>query len=151
MVDVDFSPRPGIWASLASWRHTECPPPSQPLASRCWLHADDLPRFTNPSRLSGARLLPPYDAYLDQRDRATLLPDKARHRQVWAALGNAGVVPLDGEVAASWRAQKKGKRLTIAVEPFGPPAPQARAEIEAEAALLGPFRACTSVEVSFGG
>lgn len=116
---------------------------------RSWLHADDLPSFNAPPEPSSIRLLPPYDAYLDQRDRAALLPDKALHRRVWAALGNPGVVLLDGEIAGIWRAQKKGKRLAVAVEPFGPLRPQARAEIEAEAGLLGPLRACTTVEVSF--
>lgn len=116
---------------------------------RCWLHADDLNVFESPPEPFGVRLLPPYDAYLDQRDRATLLPDRARHRTVWAALGNPGVVVLDGELTGVWRAQKKGKRLLVTVEPFGPLPKRAGAEIEAEAALLGPLRACSSVEVTF--
>src|SRR3712207_7944687 len=39
---------------------------------------------------SGVRLVPPYDAYLDQRDRATLVPDKAVHGRIWKAIGNPG-------------------------------------------------------------
>src|SRR6185295_16008727 len=34
---------------------------------RCWLHADDLAAFERAPEPSGVRLLPPYDAYLDQR------------------------------------------------------------------------------------
>ena len=95
------------------------------------------------------RLLPPYDAYLDQRDRETLVPDTARHRQIWAILGNPGGLLVDGDLVGTWRPQKKGKRLTITVAAFSRLPSGARAEIEAEAALLGPIRACTSVEVAF--
>ena len=39
------------------------------------------------------RLLPPYDTYLDQRDRLTLLPDKALHTRVWTPIGGPGTLP----------------------------------------------------------
>jgi hypothetical protein len=118
---------------------------------RGWIHVDDLADFEHPPRPIGVRLLPPYDGYLDQRDRATLIPDKALHRQVWAILGNPGAVLVDGEIAGTWRPRKKGKRLDVTVTAFGSLAPAARSAIEAEAALLGPIRGCTSVEVSFDG
>jgi len=116
---------------------------------RAWVHADDVARLERPPTADGARLLPPYDAYLDQRDRATLLPDKTLHRRVWTLLGNPGVVVEDGQIIATWRPQKKGKRLDLNVEAFGPLAPETRAEIEAEAALLAPLRSCTTAAVSF--
>jgi len=116
---------------------------------RAWICADDLSAFESPPEPFGVRFLPPYDAYLDQRDRLTLVPDKAQHRQVWATLGNPGGLLLDGELVGTWRPQKKGKRLAIAVSAFGPLPPRARAEIGAEAALLGPVRDCTAVEVTF--
>ncbi len=116
---------------------------------RAWLHADDLPALESAPAPVGVRLLPPYDAYLDQRDRLTLVPDKALHRRIWAVIGNAGALLVDGEVAGVWRPQKKGKRLTIAVEAFGPLSPAARDEITVEAELIGPLRGCTSVDVSY--
>lgn len=116
---------------------------------RAWICADDLPTVESPPEPMGVRLLPPYDAYLDQRDRLTLIPDKARHRQVWAVLGNPGGLLVDGELAGTWRSQKKGRRLKIAVSAFNPLSPRTRTEIEAEAALLGPIRDCTSVDVEF--
>lgn len=116
---------------------------------RAWLHADDLTRLESPPMADGVRLLPPYDAYLDQRDRATLLPDKELHRRVWTILGNPGVVIEDGQIVATWRPQKKGKRLGLSVEAFGPLSPATRDEIEAEAALLAPLRGCTSAAVTF--
>jgi hypothetical protein len=115
---------------------------------RAWLHADDLATFEDPPEPAGVRFLPPYDAYLDQRDRATLIPDTARHRQVWAALGNPGALLVDGEIVGTWRPLKKGKRLTVTVSTFGPIPRPTHAEIEAEAALLGPIRACSSVAVT---
>lgn len=116
---------------------------------RVWLHADDVARLESPPEPAGARLLPPYDGYLDQRDRATLLPDTALHRQVWKIIGNPGVVLAAGQVVGLWRPQKKGRRLVVAVEPFTPLSRQARAEIDAEAGLLAPYRGCTSAEVAF--
>ena len=76
------------------------------------LLAADLPAFEKAQRPRGVRLLPPYDAYLDQRDRETLVPDTAQQKRLWRAIGNPGVVLADGEVAGGWRPQKKGKRLT---------------------------------------
>ena len=116
---------------------------------RAWLHAGDLERFESPPKATGARLLPPYDAYLDQRDRETLLPEKALHRRVWTVLGNPGVVLVDAQLVGIWRPQKKGKRLGLAVQVFSTLSKKARDEIEAEAALLAPHRGCTSAEVTF--
>jgi len=116
---------------------------------RGWIHADDRAAFSRPPTPTGVRLLPPYDGYLDCRDRLTLLPEKAHHRKLWAPIGNPGALLVDGEVVGSWRPAKKGKRLTVTVAAFASLGHAARAEIEAEATLLGPIRGCTSVDVSF--
>jgi hypothetical protein len=58
-------------------------------------------------------------------------------------------VVADGEIVGIWRPQKKGKRLLLTVEAFGPLRPTVRDEIEAEAARLAPLRGCTSAEVTF--
>ncbi len=118
---------------------------------RAWLHAADAARFEAPPQAEGVRLLPPYDSYLDQRDRETLLPDKALHRRFWRSLGNPGVVLVDGYIAGLWRPRKQGKRLAVTVETLTPVSQQVRTEIEAEAALLAPYRGCTSVGVTFAG
>jgi len=118
---------------------------------RTWLYADDVERLVQPPVPEGFRLLPPYDAYLDQRDRATLLPDKSLHRRVWTVLGNPGVVVDDGQIVGTWRPQKKGKRLGLKIEAFGALGPETRAEIEAEAARLASLRGCTSVDVTITG
>jgi hypothetical protein len=114
-----------------------------------WLHPDDVAAFEQARTPSGVRLLPPYDAYLDQRDRATLVPDKAVQKRVWRILGNPGAVLADGHVAGLWRPQKKGKRLTLTIEAFGSLSRATRDEIDVEAALLAPLRGCTSAEVAY--
>jgi hypothetical protein len=114
-----------------------------------WLHADNIGSFQSPPDPTSVRLLPPYDAYLDQRDRATLLQDKSLHRRVWRILGNPGVVLEEGQVVGLWRAKKKGPRLALSIETFAGLSGQTRAEIETEAQLLAPFRGCTSADVAF--
>lgn len=116
---------------------------------RAWLAVEDVDRFESLSLPAGVRLLPPYDAYLDQRDRALLLPDKALQRRVWKNIGNPGVVLADGEIVAVWRTQKKGKRLLVTIEAFVPIAAEAHAAIEAEAALLASYRGCATAEVAY--
>lgn len=116
---------------------------------RTWLHERDLADFESPPTPTEVRLLPPHDPYLLQRDRETLLRDRALHRQIWRRGGNPGVVLVDGRIAAMWRLQKKSKRLTVAVESFAALTPRTRAEIAAEASLLAPFRGCTTTDTVF--
>ena len=116
---------------------------------RAWLHAADVARLESPASPTRVRLLPPYDSYLDQRDRATLVPNKALHRRLWRIIGNPGVVLADGQIVGLWRPRKQGKRLIVTVETVAPVARKARAEIEAEATGLAPYRGCTSAEVAF--
>ena len=149
-----FAAWAGIGAADArqSWNSFADRPVAIDLDGRpAWLHADDLDRFDSPPTPAGVRLLPPYDAYLDQRDRATLIPDKDHRRQIWKAIGNPGVVLADGEVVGPWRPRKSGKRLVLTVEPIVPLTKRVRAEIEAEASRLAPLRSCTSAEVTFAG
>ena len=63
--------------------------------------------------LKGVRLLGPGDPQLQRRDRETLVPDAAWRKQVWKAVGGAGVVTQDGKAVALWRARKQGKTLEV--------------------------------------
>jgi hypothetical protein len=95
------------------------------------------------------RLLPPYDPYLQARDRDTLVPEKARQRQIWRILGNPGALLIDGEVAGVWRAKAAKSRLTVSVSPFRTVAPDRRKEVEAEAARIAEIRGIAAVDVSY--
>jgi len=114
-----------------------------------WLHRQDLPRLISPPQPGGVRLLPPGDPYLALRDRATLIPDKTLHPRVWQKSGNPGAVLTDGRVAALWRPEKKGQRLTLTIEALAALSPDDRSRIEDEAVSLAPFRGCKSVSVKF--
>lgn len=146
----------GQWAGIAAedaaatWRLVEAELAEADFAgSRAWLLESDLASLEAPPPAQGVRLLPPYDPLLALRDRDTLIPFKARQGQIWQALGNPGLVLVEGGVAGLWRPEKKGKRLGLKVELFGPLADPHRAEIEAEASRLAPFKDCQTAQVTF--
>jgi hypothetical protein len=107
----------------------------------------DAGAVASPPRASGARLLPPFDPYLDQRDRATLWPDPAVRKRARTGIGAPGAVLVDGEIAGLWRPEKKGKRLVVAVDPLGNAARKAADAIAAEAQLLAPLRGAQTGEL----
>src|SRR5690606_26558902 len=92
--------------------------------------ADDVDLLTDPPLAAGARLLPPGDPFLAQRDRATLLPDKAHQRAVWRPAGSPGLVLLTGHPVGTWRARVAGSRLHVAVSAFTSLGPRQRTAIE---------------------
>jgi winged helix DNA-binding protein len=97
----------------------------------------------------GVRLLPPFDPYLDQRDRATLWPDKELRRRARSGIGAPGAVLVQGQLAGLWRPEKKGRRLLVKIEPIGRAARRAAEELEAEASVLAPYRGCSSAELAW--
>jgi winged helix DNA-binding protein len=111
--------------------------------------AADADRLASPPRASGARLLPPFDPYLDQRDRATLWPDAAVRKRARTGIGAPGVVLVDGDVAGLWRPERKGKRLVVNVEPLTKAARKAAAALEAEAQVLAPHRGAKTGELGW--
>ncbi|HWI64183.1 MAG TPA: crosslink repair DNA glycosylase YcaQ family protein, partial [Symbiobacteriaceae bacterium] len=112
-----------------------------------WVLAADLPRLADPAPARGVRFLPPHDPYLQMRDRATLVADRAVQRRLWRAAGSPGAVLADGELVATWRAEKHGKRLCLTVESFAASLP----DLEAEAQALLPFRGCTELDLNVNG
>ena len=120
---------------------------------RGFLAAAALDRARAAEPLRATRLLPPSDPWLQARDREVVVPDPARRAVVWRALGNPGVVLVDGEVAGTWRAAAgRAGRVRVAVEEFATLPPPVREEVEAEARRLADERgAPAAVEVAFGG
>nr|CAA9353667.1 MAG: FIG00816115: hypothetical protein [uncultured Nocardioidaceae bacterium] len=69
-----------------------------------------------PGRAGTVRLLGPFDPYLQLRDRATLVADPARAKDLWRALGRPGAVVVDGEIVGTWRPRASGHRLGLAID-----------------------------------
>jgi hypothetical protein len=105
---------------------------------RAWVASDRLALLADPPPPPRLRLLPPFDPLLAGRDRALLVPDTARRRVLWPALGHPGAVLADGEVVGTWRPQASGKTLTLTVTPFEDgPWPGLEEEAERVAAARG--------------
>ncbi len=111
-----------------------------------WLLTEDLPALRSPVAVRGVRLLPPGDPYTQMRDRETIV-DPARHRQVWKSTGAPGTVLVDGAIAGTWRPRKSGRRLTLTVTRLQPLSARQERALRDEAALIGPLRGASSVEV----
>jgi hypothetical protein len=135
-------------AATAIWRLVEDELESVEVGGRAsWLHKNDLAVFRSPPNPEGARLLPPHDAYLAQRDRETLLSDATLRRRVWRAVGSPGAVLAAGRLVGTWRARKVRRRLMVAVEPFAPLGESERDQVLAEAELVARLRGCEAVDV----
>jgi Winged helix DNA-binding domain len=101
---------------------------------RAWLPEASVSALESAATPAGARLLPAMDPLLQARDRDLLVPDRERHKELWRALGNPGVVLLDGEIVGVWRPRMAGrKRVDLTVTTFVPLTTDQRALVEAEA------------------
>lgn len=98
--------------------------------------AADVERLRSPADVTGVRLVPAGDAFLHQRDRATLVGDPAQRRSLWRPAGAPGLVLVDGRPAGTWRHKQAGHRLTVDMEPWARLSPARRADVEAEAAQV---------------
>ena len=113
-----------------------------------WLPADAVGALDAAPSLPPLRLLPPSDPYLQARDRTLIVPERSRHKVLWAVLGSPGAVLVNGEVAGVWRAKQAGRgRLELTVRPFGPFTAAERAELDDEAERVGGVRGATTVTV----
>lgn len=94
-----------------------------------------------------ARLVGPYDLYLQLRDRATLVPDEKHAKDLWRVLGRPGAVLVDGEVVGTWRPRASGRRLTVVTDPWTPWDAGLTDAVAAQAERLRAFRDAASVTV----
>jgi len=108
----------------------------------------DRETLSDPPLASGARLLPAGDPFLAQRDRSTLVPDKARQRALWRPVGSPGLVLMTGHPVGTWRARTTGSRLHVTVDAFRPLGDRQRTAIEQAAATMAPFRGRDEAEVT---
>lgn len=128
-------------------RYLRCYSPATPATLAGWMGvsvddarrslAEAAPVAVTGDAVAGVRFLPPYDPWLLDRDRATLVPDAGARRVLWRAAGSPGVMLVGAEPAAAWRTSTKGGRLTLRVEPLaGGPALDADA-VQNEAQRVG--------------
>ncbi|MDT4970993.1 MAG: hypothetical protein QOG22_1136, partial [Pseudonocardiales bacterium] len=113
-----------------------------------WLPAGQLDEFEAAPPPELVRLLGAFDPYLQARDRALIVPDKALYKVLWPVLGRPGALFVDGEVAGTWRPKSSGKKLTLKVEAFAPLPPSTWTQIEAEAERVAAVRGAADVAVS---
>ncbi|GAB3651272.1 winged helix DNA-binding domain-containing protein [Glycomyces tarimensis] len=98
---------------------------------------------------SVTRLLGPYDLFLQARDRTTIVPDKARAKELWPVLGRPGAVLADGEVVGTWRPRKSGKRFSVAVRPWTRLSKTVRGAVNEQAERLAAYRGTPLTGVDF--
>jgi hypothetical protein len=96
-------------------------------------------------QLDGVRLLAPGDPILMGRDRETLVPDPELRKQVFKAIGGAGIVLVDGEFAGTWHARKQGKTLAVSTRGKIP-----RKPVEQALERLLPHRGCVALSLQLG-
>ena len=116
--------------------------------SPAWLPADRVDALTCAPAPEVVRLLGAFDPYLQARDRALIVPDKALYKTLWPVLGRPGALFVDGEVAGTWRPRAAGKKLTLTLEAFAPLPPSTWAAIEAEAERVAAVRGAPDVAVT---
>ncbi|MFC7535517.1 DNA glycosylase AlkZ-like family protein [Actinoplanes sp. GCM10030250] len=117
---------------------------------KAWLPEARVAELTAATTPEGVRWIPAMDPLLQARDRDLLLPDRARQKEVWRSLGNPGVLLVDGEFAAVWRAKMAGrKRVDLSVTPFAPFIAGDRRRVEAEAAEVARARGVPEATVTF--
>ncbi|WP_370970810.1 DNA glycosylase AlkZ-like family protein [Amycolatopsis sp. cg9] len=118
---------------------------------RKYLPPDRLEALENPPEPDVVRLLPPLDPFIQARDKALLVPDPARRKEVWKMLGNPGVLLADGDIAGTWRTKGSGAKLTFTVTAFDPLRPAVREDAEAEAARVAAARGFEKHAVTWVG
>ncbi|HEY7488746.1 MAG TPA: winged helix DNA-binding domain-containing protein [Streptosporangiaceae bacterium] len=117
---------------------------------RRWLPADRLDALRSAPPPHLVRLLPPYDPYLQARDRELLVPAKAHRAEVWRSVGKPGVLLVDGEIAGFWRVRAAGRTaVEITVTGFAALAEPVRAAVEDEAGRVATVRGATKAKVRF--
>lgn len=104
-----------------------------------WLLPEDEAALADPADVSHVvRLLGPFDLFLQARDRALLVPDESRRKQLWPVLGRPGGVLVGHEIVGAWRPRTSGSRLRLEVDAWGP-----LPDLTEQAERLAAFRGLT--------
>ena len=90
--------------------------------TRAWLPADWVAELAASSPSGTVNLLPAFDQYVvaAPRDSPSVIPDGFKQRVYRAQGWLSPVLLVDGRVAGVWRHERRGDRLSVAIEPFAP-------------------------------
>lgn len=100
-----------LWAGIAE----EMEPVTVEGKTRCILAADRDNLLHAKGDVNRLLLLGAHDPYLDLRDKASVLPDKARQQKVWRTTANPGAVVKGGRVIGIWKGKTGKDKLDISV------------------------------------
>lgn len=116
------------------------------------LLAEDADDLTTPGEAGprAVRLIGSYDPYVQLRDRALLVADEARRKDLWRVLGRPGAIVADGEVIGTWRPRTAAGRLTVAIDPWGRLAARDRTLVEEQSERLAAHRGVVLAGVTEG-
>jgi hypothetical protein len=117
---------------------------------KAFLLPQDVPSLEDPPEPDFVRLLPPWDPFLQSRDRDLLVPDRLRQKEVWKIIGNPGALLVRGEVAGTWRTKSAGgKRLDFTMTPFWTLSATVRRDAETEAERIASVRGFPDLRVTW--
>lgn len=85
-------------------------------------------------------LLGAHDPYLDLKDRAVILENKAFHKTIWKLAANPGVVLKGGRIIGTWKTKTIKDKLDISIALWEPALPSERRLIERLAEEYAAFR-----------
>lgn len=117
-----------------------------------YVFADDLAALTAP--VAGApsplHMLYRFDPLLlGHRDKSWIVPPE-HYRRVWRPAGHIeGVLLVAGQAAGTWRYQRKGSTLQIAVQPFRKPSKRLAGQVERTSAQIAAFFGAKEGEVTW--
>lgn len=96
-------------------------------------------------------LLPAFDQYVvaAPREDSPVLAAVFKHRVYRPQGWLSPVLLVDGRIAGVWRHERKGRRLTVTIEPFTGPTDAVRAGAEAQARRLAPLLGTDEPEISW--
>lgn len=123
---------------------------------RAWMLARDVGEMASSRPPHTARLLPAFDpwvigALIGQPTAsrcAELLLGPGQRTRIFSAQGWVSPVLLvDGRMAGVWKHVRKGRRLTVEIEPFAGLPAWSRTQLEVEAERLAEFLGCELVSV----
>jgi hypothetical protein len=130
----------GVADALRRWHRLARELVEMDLDGPVWLLRESIPMLREPPPMRGVRLLPGGDPFLQQRDRATLLPDFDSRRRLWRPSGGPGLTLLDGEPVGLWRARWGLRRIEVRLEPLRRLTTPEREEVAAETQRLAEFQ-----------